>query len=148
MTIPPFGWKDSPNATTPLSSADLEAFGAYIAGYPKQAATAATGFALQNATPTILTFTTANDGALHAVTLYHNLVVTSNQTGGAIQITYTLAGTLRTVTVSAGGLTTGITGNTSAFALVCDPNTAVTLSQSSAQTAGAATEYALLILDN
>ena len=108
------------------------------------ATTGLAGFALQDATPQILTWTTPADGNMHRVTLAGELVVTGNETGGAIQATITdPGGTIRTLNVLSGGLSAGFNAIGGTIWTVA-PDTTVTLAQSSALTGGAARLYAEL----
>jgi|SRR5215469_4601649 len=117
--------------------------GSLLAQYMQiQATTGVTGFALQNATPTVLTWAVPNDGNLHRVMIIGAVVVTSNQTGGNINSSWTPpSGSAHNANIFTGGQTTGTYGLnsvTSQFATI-GPNTTVTVTQSSAQSAGAAT---------
>jgi hypothetical protein len=107
------------------------------------ATTGLTGFTLINGTPTILTWTAPNDGAMHRVMLLGELNVTSAQTGGVVTLNYTSPdGGARNRAVFAGSLGAGynpIPGIAAAGATVA-PNTTVTLTQT-AQTAGASVLY-------
>jgi hypothetical protein len=104
--------------------------------------TPAAGFALQNGTPTILSFTTPNDGQAHGYSVATTLNVTVAETGGAVQLTWTSQGVAFAATVYAGGSGTG-TNNVNS-ACVADPNTVVTLKQSTALTAGTASVAAAI----
>ncbi len=117
---------------------------AALGGEGSQAATVAAGFALQNATPTILTWTAPNDGALHRFTLVTVQHVTSAETGGAVSLSFTAPdGTAVTgVSVYAGGSGTGVSA--ASFDRLIQANTTVTVAQSSALTAGAALVWAQL----
>jgi hypothetical protein len=112
----------------------------------KQAATPLAGFALQNATPTILTWTPPNDGQLHRYHLIVFLLVTSNTTGGDISITFNDPANFSShPTVILGGTQgTGPHGTTlQGYEDIPVPGgQAVTLSQTSAMTVGAATLWA------
>lgn len=114
------------------------------AGLALLATTGLSGFALQNGTPNILTWTAPNDGQMHRATLSGELVVTSTETGGAVQATITdPGGTVRNRSILNGGLGASfnsVTGNGWTVA----PNTTVTVAQSSALTGGAAILYAEL----
>lgn len=60
------------------------------AGILVQVATTGTaGFALQNATPTILSWTAPNDGNAHVVAPFGNVHISSAETGGVISGTFT-----------------------------------------------------------
>jgi hypothetical protein len=107
------------------------------------ATTGVGGFALQNATPTILSWTTPNDGNMHRYTVFGVLYVTSAQTGGVIQSESALPSGAATLfrTVVAGANADGEYPFNSAC-ITTGPNQTVTLQQTSAQTAGAATLWA------
>jgi hypothetical protein len=106
-----------------------------------QAATPVAGFALQNATPTILTWTAPNDGALHRVLLMINLHVTSAETGGSIGVTIPLPdGSSLTPTINAGGFGAGVQAYTYTDFVKAGGTT--TFSQTGALTGGAATVWA------
>ena len=108
------------------------------------ATTGTSGFALQNATPTILTWTAPSDGAGHRVLLMGEVHVTSPETGGALTLSSTFPdGTANVVTVQAGGLSNGGYAMTLAGRMVKAGST-VTLAQSTALTAGAAVAFAEL----
>jgi hypothetical protein len=96
---------------------------------------------------TILTWTPPSDGNQHRFTLFTDLSVTTANTGGQININFTdPGGTARTQVIYAGGYSTGYhlpSSGTSTFA--CQAGQAVTLTQSSAQTAGAATLWADIV---
>lgn len=116
-----------------------------LGGMSTLATTGLGGFALQNATPTILTWNVPNDGAMHQFWISESTVVTVAQTGGILTLAWTSPdGGARTVQVDAGSHGTGL-ANTSFTGRVCAPNTTVTLSQTSAQTAGTATAYATIV---
>jgi hypothetical protein len=108
----------------------------------RQAGTVAAGFALQNATPNILTWTAPNDGQIHRFFLIGALEVTSAQTGGGVGVTFTLPdGSAASPTWVAGNNAAGITFPNFRSGLV-QAGTTVTLLQSSAQTLGAAVVHA------
>lgn len=119
--------------------------GAFIfvppAALNKQAATPAAGFALQNATPTIIQWTAPNDGQLHRVEVFLTVNVSSAETGGGIQWTYTdPAGGTKSVNMNGGGQAAGSYHDLDGG--VVGAGTTVSISQSSALTAGAANAYA------
>lgn len=105
------------------------------------------GFALQNGTPTILSWTAPDDGQLHRVTLYAVLNVTSTETGGQIQLDWygpwsgSAAYQLNIFNAEESATTHGSPPTISQNLLI-GPGTTVSLVQSSALTAGAATVYA------
>jgi hypothetical protein len=107
----------------------------------QRASTGVNGFALQNGTPTIVSWTTPNNLSLHSVIIVANINVTSAQTGGQVTATYTMPdGTAASSVFFAGGF--GVSQHTAIGGLSVKSGTAVTLAQSSAQTAGAATVWA------
>lgn len=101
--------------------------------------------ALINGTQTFLTYTTPNDGQSHLVIVSMLLNVTSAETGGAITVTMSNAAFQANVTASqsAGGVAASTGGN--AISQVVPGNTTVTLAQTSALTAGAASVLAAQI---
>lgn len=102
-----------------------------------QAATPVAGFALQNGTPTILSWNVPNDGQLHFVLLPVNQEVVTLETGGAIGLTFTLPdGSIFTTSVFAGGSAAGFSGSTNTRFV--QAGSVVTLAQTSALTAGSA----------
>lgn len=117
---------------------------AYSSGLAKQAATAAAGFALQNATPTILSWTAPADGNNHRVMIIGQVAVSSGETGGVVQVQFTdPGGSSRTLSLINGGLGSGtqvaaFAGNNS---MIVQSGSTVNINQSTALTAGAATVY-------
>ena len=106
-----------------------------------QATTGVAGFALQNATPTIISWTAPNDGNLHRFIVICSLDVSSAETGGAVSLVCTPPGAgAQTTSLYAGGLGTGPAYNTQER--LVQPGTTVTVEQSSALTGGAATVWA------
>ena len=99
------------------------------------------GFALQNGTPTILSWTAPNDGNEHRFLFYGARTVTVAETGGAMVFTYTPPGggaaIATTVAGGTSGVGTGGLGNVACITGVAAANTVVSLAQSSALTAGA-----------
>jgi len=112
-------------------------------GWLKQAATANAGFALTNGTPTILSFTTPNDGNNHRYTVQFILDVATLEVGGATGVTYTAPdGTVTTAQqILAGGQAAG-THLWGFNNFVVAPNTTFAVVQTSALTGGAATAFA------
>ena len=95
--------------------------------------TGLSGFALQNATPTIFTWTAPNDGNMHRVTLFGTLIVASTETGGALSLNLTDASnTGRSPVVFAGGLGSGNKLLPSGLMFTVYPDTAVSLVQTCA----------------
>ena len=115
---------------------------------PAAATTGSNGFALQNGTPNIWTYTTPNDGQLHLLTLAAKLYVAGSMTGGVtgLGIQENSTGSFdygNAVTSTEGGagwyhFTNNVTP------ILVGPNTIVQLNQSTALTGGAATVYAEL----
>lgn len=112
----------------------------------RKAATPAAGFALQNGTPTILSWAVPSDGQQHPVTVFASIGVTSPQTGGGVICNATAPdGTSNGFTIFGGGLGAGFRANTATVAsLIVGAGSAVTLQQQSAQTGGAALVWAEL----
>lgn len=120
-------------------------------GSPASVAVASTGLAgaaLQNGTPTFLSYTLPNDGQMHRIDVYALVAVGAvAETGGAVGVGFTLpngsvvaAGTQ----INAGGAGAN-TNNQTTVSKICAPGTTVTVAQSSALTAGGpATLYATL----
>jgi hypothetical protein len=106
-----------------------------------QARTAATGFALVNGTPNIITWTTPNDGQMHQAITSGTLIVSSALTGGAVIVRYTAGGVAQAAQLMAGNAAANVSGQQTVTA---DPNTTVTIAQQTAATAGAATLYAAI----
>ena len=104
--------------------------------------TPTTGFALANGTPNILTWTAPDDGQLHSVTAYAFIHVTSAETGGQVNLTWTTGGVAAGTTLDPGGHAAGSYDGGKSFA--CDPGTVVSIDQATALTAGAAKVYAAL----
>ena len=100
------------------------------------------GFNLQDATPTILSWTSPNDGNLHRVTVFMSLYVSSAETGGQINIQYVVpSGQTNAASVTGGGSGAGAHTFTN-YEIIIGPNTTVSLVQASALTAGAAVLWA------
>jgi hypothetical protein len=111
-----------------------------------QSSTGIDGFTLQDATPTILSWTVPNDGNMHNCMLFGEVVVSSDTTGGAISINYLdPAGGSRTFTAFAGSYaSTGAKSQSAGVQLSVAPNQTVTVTESTAQSAGAAIFYGTL----
>jgi len=113
-------------------------------GLALAATTGAAGVALQNGTPTFLTWTAPNDGQMHRFHVVSSLDVTVAETGGNVQVAFTLpdgsAGTFAqhgpNLAVSTNR--SGPTGST------VQAGTTVTVRQSTALTLGAAQMWAEL----
>lgn len=114
-----------------------------LGGLVLQASTPAAGVALINGTQNILTWTAPVDGGLHYAYLVCLIVVATAETGGAIGTNLTEAdNTSRTPGVNAGGAAAGAI-RAQGFYMV-HSGSAVTVQQTSALTAGAATIWAQL----
>lgn len=109
-----------------------------------QATTGSSGFALQNGTPTILSWTAPADGQPHRVVLVTENIVTVAETGGQCSVNFTPpSGAAQSAVVYGGALGVGYRGpNNTGFTVA--PGTTVTFTQSTALTAGAATVFAEL----
>jgi hypothetical protein len=109
-----------------------------------QATTGATGYALVNGTGNVITWTPPNDGNLHRVLLLSGTRITSTETGGQVQLTYTdPSGGSVTLTIFTGGTSAGYAApNFGQSVAMVQAGTAVTLKQSSALTGGAAVMWA------
>lgn len=109
-------------------------------------ATPLAGFALQNGTPNIISYTTPNDGKIHFVFVAGEVVVSVGETGGQLSLNFTdPGGTPRSRSQDPGGHAAGYFdfGSSNGGQLVAvAPNTTVTLLQSVALTVGAAVVYA------
>lgn len=128
---------------TGVSAASDQALLTALGGWTLLATTGSSGFSLQNATPTILSWASPNDGNLHRVVLILNGNVTSAETGGAVVLDTTLPGAVSAdPQILAGGAGTGPLAG-SALRIVA-ANTTTSLVQSSALTAGAAVIWAEL----
>jgi hypothetical protein len=108
------------------------------------ATTGVDGFALQNGTPTILSWTPPDDGNVHRVMCQVVLSVTSAETGGQVNLTtytpdlaYSYVWTLLTAGFGAGAYVPGVPPM-----VPVPPGQAVTIAQATALTAGAATLWA------
>lgn len=110
---------------------------AWLLALQQQAATANAGYTLINGTGTIISWTTPNDGNNHRFMVVGELVVTSNQTGGAILLSFTSPDVVaRQRTLYAGGLTAALQV-LPVTTFIAAPNTSVIINQNSAQTVGA-----------
>jgi hypothetical protein len=108
-----------------------------------RASTGAGGFALQNGTPTILTWTAPNDGQLHTGFVTGSLAVSTAETGGQINAYGPQAGT--GVVIQGAGKTAGqwtFPNSAGSFTFSLQPGQSVTIAQATALTAGAAILYA------
>ena len=117
---------------------------ANLGGIGLQATTGASGFALQNGTPNILTWTPPNDGAVHRVVLVATLTVATTESGGRIDCTFSNPANAATTVagVIAGALSGGDSYGPSMMSFTVAGGTAFVLKQGVALTAGAATLWA------
>lgn len=107
------------------------------------ATTGVGGAALQNGTPTILTWTAPNDGKLHFASIFASVSVALTQTGGSCSFNWTSGGIAISHSVFPGGAATGSgAGPSNNFSVAVDPGTTVTFAQATAMTAGTAAVYA------
>lgn len=121
---------------------------AWGTGMTLLAATPAAGYNLVNGTGNIISWTAPNDGLLHRVLVFAVLHVTSSETGGQISVSADIPdGTSAAKNLFSAGQVTGmywpITFSYPQQQLV-QANTAVTVLQNSALTAGAAVMWAEL----
>jgi hypothetical protein len=108
------------------------------------ATTGITGFALVNGTPTILSWTAPNDGNLHRIMFFASMDVSSNETGGAVDIVFTdPAGTIVVWSFFLANQNAGYNyGQATIIFPIVKPGTTVYITQGTALTAGAATLWA------
>ena len=120
-------------------------FDPFGTGFGNQVQTPAAGVALVNGTPDIISWQVPDNGQQHPFMVIGQANVTGAETGGEVQVTYTPAsGAAGTLTLSAGGLGTGVHAFTFE-ARVAAPGSVVTVTQSTALTAGAAVINASII---
>lgn len=106
-----------------------------------QAATPVAGFALQNATPTIISWTAPNDGNQHRILVISSQHVTVAETGGKIQLNCSLPDGSAAIPPLFGGTSgTGLSVNN--IGVIVEAGATVTITQNTALTAGAATVWA------
>jgi hypothetical protein len=134
---------------TPAANSVLVASGAtaaaWVAGQALQATTGVGGFALQNATPTIITWTPPNDGLLHRVTLFLAPVITSSSTGGQVNLNFTdPTGGARSIVVATPTHGAGYLTPVGPVTYMVQAGQAVSLVQSTALTGGAVTVFSEL----
>lgn len=110
------------------------------AGLSLVAATGAGGYTLVNGTGTVISWSVPNDGQRHRFMLVYSMDITVNETGGAISVVFTSPGsTAVTYGILPGSQTAGWNfGEAPAFCSFAKPGTTVSISQTSALTAGAA----------
>lgn len=121
----------------------------YLHGLTVKATTGAAGFALQNGTPTILSWTAPNDGNLHAVVFFAELNVTVTEVGGQVTSSVTTpSGNVDSKQMFAAGSGTGVyTPFAASFPQIrmVAPGGSVSVFQNNALTSGAAVVYAWLM---
>lgn len=107
-------------------------------GLALQAVTPQAGFALQNGTPVIVSWTAPNDGQQHYFQFGGSRNVTVLEVGGQITLTFTPPGGAAQVTIviAAGGSGVGDAILNPEIGVI-GPGTTVTLQQTSALTSGA-----------
>jgi hypothetical protein len=112
-------------------------------GMQRQAATALAGFPLQNATPTVLSWTAPSDGQNHRIEILATGFATVLEVGGQLNANYALPNgntspfpLLLQGGQGAGYITAGY------VAAIIGPGAVVSIQQSSALTSGAATVWA------
>jgi hypothetical protein len=98
----------------------------------------APSYTLVNSTATILTVQVPADGRAHTCVVASNKRVTSNETGGAITLNWTCNGQAQNTALHAGGQASG--NFPVSQVICCDAGTLVTITQSSALTAGASVD--------
>jgi hypothetical protein len=105
------------------------------------ASTGPLGFALQNATPTILTWQAPNDGNLHRVFFIGSVDVTLAETGGAVSgnVTPPAGGSAAQPQILAAGQAAG--NHVGSAAAIVGSGTTVTVTQTSALSAGTAVAW-------
>lgn len=116
---------------------------AWAAGMTLLATTGASGFALQNGTPTILTWTAPNDGQIHRIIASGSVYVSIAETGGHVTLGGTLPNgqALNAQNISTGGFGVGVVVSGPIMTYIA-AGTTVTVVQASALTAGAAVLFA------
>jgi hypothetical protein len=118
---------------------------AWTAGMVRQAVTASAGFALQDATPTILSWTAPNDGLLHWAFVGAYLHASSSMTGGELGNSFTdpQGNVVSDNQFVPGGQPSGFSQWQSNLVPV-QPGTVVSVYQATALTGGAAKAWAAI----
>jgi hypothetical protein len=110
-----------------------------------RAATPLAGFPLVNGTPNILTWTAPADGQMHTVFPVVVVHVTSQETGGNINVGWTTPdGASFSATPFFGGASAGVYQSNNLLPALIEAGTTFTISQSSALTGGAAVVFAAI----
>jgi len=113
-----------------------------VTGIALQASTGQAGVALQNGTPTFLTWNVPNDGQLHRFYVVSSLDVTVAETGGNVQVSFTLPdGSAGTFAQHGPNLAVS-TNRSGPLGATVQPGSTVTIRQSTALTAGTAQMWA------
>jgi len=108
-----------------------------------QAATPVAGFALQNGTPTILSWTAPSDGQLHRVLVFGSLDMTSSGTGGAVSVSSTAPdGSSASLIMFSANANNTLHYPNFPYPIVVGAGTTVSVVQASALTAGAGVLWA------
>jgi hypothetical protein len=109
----------------------------------RQAATPVAGFPLQNATPTVLSWTAPSDGQNHRIMILATGFATVLEVGGQVNVNYALPnGNTSPFPLLLSG-TQAVGYITAAYvAAIIGPGAVVSIQQSSALTSGAATVWA------
>jgi hypothetical protein len=102
----------------------------------RKAATPAGGFALQNGTPTILTWTAPADGNDHPFTIFFRCIVSVQEVGGHVGFTFGSTG--NGINLNSGGEGAGDHENESDSDYIAFSGETITVSQLTALTGGAA----------
>lgn len=119
--------------------------GGSTSGLAKVASTPGTGFALQNATPNILTYTAPNDGNVHSVIVSSKAIAAGNPVGGGAYVRVNGSQPYCATTSSNAYMITPSPGNGvqyGMFEMTVQPGDIVTLDQIGALTAGTVQVYA------
>jgi hypothetical protein len=130
---------------TGVNAATNAALLADIGSMAIQASTPVGGTALINGTQNFISWTAPNDGKLHRFQIFGGESVTSAQTGGSVNVTFTGPdGSAQNITILGPALATGYSLIDAAYQAMslCEAATTVTIVQATAQTAGAAKLYA------
>ena len=100
------------------------------------------GFALQDATPAIVSWTAPDDGEMHTVLFAELKHVTTLEAGGAVEYTFTSPdGSSVSAALDSGTRSPGLFASASNMRFI-KPGSTVTISQSSALTSGATLVFA------
>jgi hypothetical protein len=118
--------------------------GTWMSGLGLLATTGLNGYTLVNGTGNIVSWTAPNDGALHRILLVVQLAVSSTETGGQVNVTFTAPnGSAETATIFPGNKGAGVAA-ASYTVFFIEANTAFTLTQASDLTGGASVLWAEL----